>query len=144
MKKLIATVLCLVSLCGCSGSPAPAVEETPATAEVELTGNVFLDADTKDYPSSGGGIVRVMTVEKSDALNASATDYADFIAKCLSVAPWEAYVLRFDDGTGVIYYGCDPSNATYGTVGYNGVLIEAIGIIVPNEDGSYSYKAFSE
>lgn len=144
MKKLIAAFLCLGLLCGCSGSPPQSTEETPAPVEAELTGNVFLDADQGGKPSSGGGVTMTITVDKAAAQAASAEDYAAFLSERVSPCFAEAYALHFGDGTGVFYYGCDPSNAVYGTVGHSGAVVEAFGIIVPNDDGSYSYEAYPD
>lgn len=144
MKKLIAAFLCLALLVGCSESPPQSAEEDTAPTEAEHTGNIFLDADQEGKPSSGGGVIMMITVEKDAAQAASSEDYAAFLSDRVSPCFAEAYALRFDDGTGVIYYGCDPSNAIYGTMDYKGAILEMLGSIRPTDIGVYEYVSLYE
>lgn len=143
MKRVLSVILLIVFLSGCASQTPPSSATEPAESS-SLTGNVFLDAEEKSYSLEGGGWSRVETVSKEDALAASASDYADFVSERLPSFRAELFGLIFDDGTGITYYGCDPSNAVYGTVTYRGTSVEAYGFIVPNEDGSYSYVPYSD
>lgn len=142
MKRLFVSLLCVLLLCGCSNSQP--VKEDPADAEIELTGNIFLDAEQTGQHSSGGGVIRMISIEKAAALEASQDMYSEFLENRLSSSFAEAYALRFDDGTGVLYYGCDPSNAVYGSMDYKGTILEAWGMILPAEDGTYFYQPYTE
>lgn len=146
MKRIV--MLFLVSvlflLAGCTGEATSNEDSNSKPIETtELTGNIFLDAEIKSYPA-GNSVIHTIKVDKSAALEASEEDYAEFISERLESSFAEAYALIFDDGTGVLYYGCDPSNAVYGTMRYNGTLIEGYGFLLPNDDGTYSYKAYSD
>lgn len=146
MKKTVIIFACILLLSGCSANHN--VQDHASSSdptEAELTGNIFLDADDTSYSLEGGGISRVIKVSKEDALNASTDDYAEFLDRVVMGSGHnELYGLIFDDGTGVTYYGCSPSNAVYGKITYRGVSVEAYGYILPNEDGTYSYVEYQE
>lgn len=142
MKCLVATLLSILLLCGCA---AQQIDSNSAIdTGIELTGNVFLDAEQTGKASSGGGVIKVITVEKSAALEAGMDMYLDFLEDRVSPCFAEAYALHFTDGTGVLYYGCDPSNAVYGSMDYSGTMLESWGVICPAEDGTYYYQPYTD
>lgn len=144
MKKLITAVLCLYLLCSCAASPTQNAEENFAAVEAEAAENIFLNADQERHMGSGGGYIMMISVGKAAARDACAEDYAAFLSDRVSLCFAEAYALRFDDGTGVLYYGCDPSNAIYGAMDYKGVILERFGSICPTDSGAYEYIPFYE
>lgn len=148
MKKLVIVFACLTLLVGCANTTR-GISDTPSnqteeSATDELTGNVFLDAETENHVLEGGGISRTITVSKEDALAASADDYAAFVSGRLLLGKnnLELFGMVFDDGTGITYYGCSASNAVYGRITSKGVSVDASGYISPNEDGTYSYVEY--
>lgn len=154
MKRLCIALSLIFLLTGCAGqsptnSPEPVT--TPVTTqESEFTGNIFLDAEEQRHGTGQDAkpITYTITVQKPDALAATADEYSEFLsqrvetAKSLGLA--ESYTMRFEDGTGVIYYGADPNNAQYGLVDENGGIVEPYGAVVPLDDGSYSYVPFDD
>lgn len=147
LSLLLITFIFTLVACGGSDSKEGTIEPAPEpTDEANLTGNVFLDAETESHILEGGGTSSTIIVSKQDALAASEDDYAAFISARLSPRKnyEELFGLLFNDGTGVTYYGCDASNAVYGQITYKGVSIEAFGYIAPNDDGTYTYNAYDE
>lgn len=164
MKKLCVVLLILGLLSGCSSqpaeptpTPAPSITEEPtptlkpsATEKPTPTGNVFLDAK-EDRHSTGNRFSPVrytITVQKADALAATPEEYADFLSQRVTSAKSsglaECYTMKFEDGTGVIYYGADPINANYGLVDETGSIIEPYGAIIVDDNNIYSYEPFDD
>lgn len=90
-----------------------------------------------------------IAVPKDDALAITSEDYAAFLSarveKLNQSGQYASYTIVFDDGTGIIYYGCDPINNGYGAVDDEGSeIIEPFGCVFQDENGSYSYISFSE
>ena len=152
MKRLLLVFLCMAALVGCSHknpppseiTPPPENDDTVSGSSVEEESNPFLRAEVESRALSGGGWSRVATMEKSAAQEADADQYAAFVSEVLPSFRAELFGLIFDDGTGITYYGCDPSNAVYGKISYYRTSIEAHGVIAPNADGTYSYIAYSD
>lgn len=147
-------VLMLSSVSGC-GKPregnggigsTEADVETAGNSIDALTGNVFLDTEISSFATSGGGIALSIYIDKESAVEAGDDAYAEFISERLNVKAGyaESFTINFEDGYGIIYYGCDPINAQYGITGYKGSMMEAYGYISPNDDGTYRYISFRE
>ena len=147
MKKLMLIFVFVLLLVGCSARTDPVDENSEPKSEpeeiVELTGNIFLDAEINMYVPNSGSFTETICITKSDALEATAEEYSDFLTERVSKSYGEAFAIVFEDGTGVTYFGCDPANAVYGVVYTNGLPIEASGYIIPGEDGTYSYVSYS-
>ena len=151
-KCILPTIVLILSLlCSCTASPANPTSSPDPSPTPELTGNVFLDSEEHFRPT---GVedrpLRVfISVSKEDALSSSAEDYATFLAERVERSKnldlYTSYTLLFDDGTGIIYYGCDPINSEYGTIDAEGSeILDPLGTICPNDDGTYTYIDFSE
>lgn len=114
-------------------------------SEETLTGNPFLDASDADSVDSSGGLIRKISLSKSEASAAGQEEYKEFIDQRVSKmnSHYEMLIVGFDDGTGIIYYGCDPSNNMYGELSWH-VITEPYGYIVQEDDGTYSYHEFEE
>lgn len=147
---LPAIALFFAILCSCSANQqeAKTPDPSPSDSAEELTGNPFLDAEqTSGLAGSGSKSIRYsITVSKEDALAATSDQYSDFLEDRVKVKKGhaESYSILFGDGTGVIFFGCDPANAQYGKTDYYGGVSEAYGFIVPNDDGTYAYQEFEQ
>lgn len=147
---LLILILCAAILCACASKSSEATSEpqTVATEDSTEITNPFLKMKYVDHPTEGGGICRVYYMPKDDAIACSADDYEEFIQTCVSLHKGfiEYITLSFGDGTGVIYYGSDPSNSVYGPYGEKCFVAPdtAYGYIVPNGDGTYEYHEYTD
>lgn len=114
-------------------------------AEADLTGNPFLDAPDTDSVDSSGGLIRIISLSKDDASSAGQDEYKEFIDQRVSKmnSHYEMLIVGFDDGTGIIYYGCDPTNNMYGELSWH-VITDPYGYIVHEDDGTYVYHKFDD
>lgn len=114
-------------------------------AEEYLIGNPFLDAPDTDSVDNGGGLIRIISLSKEEVSNASQDEYKEFIDQRVSKMNknYEMFIVCFDDGTGIIYYGCDPSNNMYGKLSYH-AIIEPYGYIIKENNGMYTYYEFDD
>lgn len=113
----------------------------------EISLNPYMNIDYSNNVTSGNGMCRWYHIQKSDAQSASAEDFSEFVSK--RVAPFkgvlEYVMLTFDDGTGIMFFGADPANCIYGRYAKGGISPdEALGFLVPEDDGTYSYHEFTE
>lgn len=153
------STLIVFSCCSCGAAEdAPhSVEEPSVKEEIpaqppkeEKTGNLYIDAFQHSGKVMNGagnqqlGWHRYIEVKKSDALNTSGEDFADFVAKKIDGADAMWYTIVFDDGTGIVFAGCNPLLAEYGKLDTSDMtMAEAKGIICQTDDGTfYSYTAF--
>lgn len=129
-------------------SPPETASESPSPTPTEtaLTGNIFLDAKLERHTSEDGGVTATISVNKETAMNISAEAYTTFIEKRLKdvADDCELFGIIFEDGTGVTFYGCDPSNAVYGEIDEKGNPVNSYGYILPNDDGTYTYDAYDD
>lgn len=121
------------------------IYEVGDIAEEYLTGNPFLDAFDKDSVDSGGGLINTISLSKTEAINADQDKYKEFIEQRVNRmnSRYEMLIVHFDDGTGIIYYGCDPSNNMYGTLSSHAIT-KPYGYIVEERNGMYSYHEIKD
>lgn len=72
-----------------------------------------------------------------------ATSMEEFVEFCNEVVDESGYnwvTITCDDGTGIQFQGSVSMVATYGTLDNEGCIVDAIGTIMLQEDGTYSYS----
>lgn len=96
------------------------------------TGNLFLDAQEQSgivYSGSGNiiGQYKYISVPRSSFDSATADQYSEFcehVESLSKIANW--YAVNFDDGTALVFFGCNTSIGTIGHQDGTGTVSDAI------------------
>lgn len=152
---IILTGLLLITFSACTSNDNT-TNYTPPEPEKELTGNIFLDAESSVHASKSGDNVFISGYTRIDfeaAKEASMEDFVEFafseVKSSEKSCNW--YTLEFlnenggGNGKGICFYGCDPYVVKYGKISKDGSIYEEIGMLTYNEEtSSYEYEPMPE
>lgn len=71
-------------------------------------------------------------------------EFVEFCNTAVQDSGYNWYTISFGDGTGIQFQGSISAVATYGTLDNEGCIEEAVGTIMLQEDGTYSYTENQE
>lgn len=94
------------------------------------TFTVFNDSGTKSI-----GTRAELTVDKNSAKSLSAQEFNSFIEIEVSGSEYNWFTIDFNDGTGIVFAGCDITTSTYGKIDDEGMLESSIGFIKRVQSG---------
>ena len=121
-------------------------EEEPETAEQSTeSANVLLTAPVTVKEVMNGTKTEVIgewaqiVVAKELATETSMEEFAEFCNTAVKDSGYNWYTISFGDGTGIQFQGSVSYVATYGTIDNDGCIEKAIGTIMLQGDGTYSY-----
>ena len=83
-----------------------------------------------------------LTVDKDSVKNLSDQDFDSFIETEIAGKEYNWFTIMFNDGTGIIFTGCDTTLPVYGKVDKEGMLEKPIGYIKrlqDNDEFSFEY-----
>lgn len=129
-----------------SKSANVAEAETSATSETESQSepNILLNAKVKTEDVKNGSKTEVIgtrayiKVAKTDLENVSSDDFSafcDYVKTC----DYNWFTISCDDGTGIVFHGCDVTIIQYGELDDIGRSANTLGFI-RLKDGVYSYE----
>lgn len=115
--------------------------------EKELTGNILFDTKFEICPVKSGtgdviGTYLEYQISKSDLKNITQEQFADFMNERVleTMKGLVNYAtVDFRDGTGLVFMP-GVAVATYGELDNTGSVVKQIGIVMLEEDGTYSYS----
>lgn len=124
-------------------------EETPEADPEEQAAesiNVLMTAPVTEHDVKNGTKTEVIgtwaeIVVAKELLQA--TTMEEFVEFCNEVVEDSGYnwvTISCDDGTGIQFQGAMTMVATYGTLDNEGCIVDAIGTIMIQDDGTYSYS----
>ena len=124
--------------------PEALAEKTP---EEQASGsvNVLLTAPVTEHDVKNGTKTEVIgtwaeiVVAKELALATTQEEYAEFCKTVVDGSGYNWVTISFGDGTGIQFQSSISYVATYGTIDSDGCIEEAIGMIMVQDDGTYSY-----
>lgn len=146
MKKIVSTILLfalLLTMSACEES----TNSTPSTAAgttaptETLSDNPLIAAELQHGFVYNGSNTEVLgqyayiTISKSTLESISLDEYTEFCETVVDRSIYKWVSIICDDGTGIQFTGSQYVIATYGTINYQGVIIQAIGDIMQNETG---------
>lgn len=124
--------------------------ETVHIKEADMkTGNVLADADVYEVDVLNGlneviGTRGEIKVKKKAMEKVTNEQFKEFAENTVAGEDYNWFTIFFEDNTGICFEGALSYCATYGTVDYDGTIIEAEGMIILGEDGEYTYTAVEE
>lgn len=120
-------------------------EETETTEQSVESSNVLLTAPVTVKEVMNGTKTEVIgewaqiVVAKEIAKETSMEEFVDFCNTAVKDSGYNWYTISFGDGTGIQFQGSISYVATYGTIDSDGCIEKAIGTIMLQSDGTYSY-----
>lgn len=162
MKKVAIVIVCgIIAACmiGAAGSGTKAEEnekvealkaESVTVKEADMkTGNILMDADIYEVDVLNAlneviGVRGEIKITKQAMKTVTNEQYREFAEKEVAGNGYNWFTIFFEDNTGICFEGALSYCATYGTVDYDGTIIEAEGMIALGSDGEYSYTAIEE
>lgn len=88
------------------------------------------------------GTYAYITVDKNTLKSVSEEDFSafcDYVSDC----SYNWFSIICEDGTGIVFSGCDINMPTYGEVDSDGAILKSYGFISKGSDGKYSFSAGS-
>ena len=142
-------------------------EETDTQEETEVQEpETEAESETAEQSTESSNILLAAPVTVSDVMNGTKTEVIgewaeiavakelveavtmdEFVEFCNTVVQdsgYNWYTISFGDGTGIQFQGSFSAVATYGTLDNEGCIEEAVGTIMLQEDGTYSYTENQE
>jgi len=137
-------------------------EETDTQEETEVQEpETEAESETAEQSTESSNILLAAPVTVSDVMNGTKTEkigewaeivvakelveattmdeFVEFCNSSVKDSGYNWYTISFGDGTGIQFQGSLSSVATYGTLDSDGCIEDAIGTIMLQEDGTYSY-----
>lgn len=136
-------------------------EETDAQEETETQEPETVDQETAEQAAGSANVLLTAPVTVKDVMNGTKTEkigewaeivvakelveattmdeFVEFCNSSVKDSGYNWYTISFGDGTGIQFQGSLSSVATYGTLDSDGCIEDAIGTIMLQEDGTYSY-----
>ena len=113
------------------------------------TGNILTDADVYEVDVLNGlneviGVRGEIKVNKKAMETVTNEQFKEFAETTVAGNDYNWFTIFFEDDTGICFEGAISYCATYGTVDYDGTIIEAEGMIILGADGKYEYSEFKE
>ena len=113
------------------------------------TGNILTDADVYEVDVLNGlneviGVRGEIKVQKKAMEKVTNEQFKEFAENTVSGQGYNWFTIFFEDDTGICFEGALSYCATYGTVDYDGTIIEAEGMIILGADGKYEYSEIEE
>lgn len=113
----------------------------------ELTGNILLDTESEieDVLSGTGEFIgnRILySISKNDMQSVTAEQFVEFMDNRvlnISNAIFNYITIDFGDGTGLLFMP-GTAVATYGEIDETDSIVKQIGVIMPDENGTYVYS----
>ena len=137
-------------------------EETKEPEQTESQPEETAEADTTEQAAESINVLMTAPVTEHDVKNGAktevigewaeivvakellqATSMEEFVEFCNEVVDESGYnwvTIACDDGTGIQFQGSMTMVATYGTLDNEGCIVDAIGTIMIQDDGTYSYS----
>lgn len=81
---------------------------------------------------------------KEDLKSITEQDYSDFLNTKVKGQQYNWFSIICDDGTGIVFAGSFAGLGTYGKIDSEGCITEAIGNIISNESGGYTFEKLLE
>lgn len=82
-----------------------------------------------------------ITVSKDSIKDLPPEEFNAFMENEIAGSVYNWFTIDFNDGTGIIFVGCDITQPTYGKIGDEGMLKESIGYIYRHKaDGTVSFE----
>ena len=126
-------------------------EQEPQQTETEEqtveNTNILLTAPVAVYEVKNGAKTEVIgewaeiVVAKELMLATTQEEYAEFCEKVVADSGYNWFTISFGDGYGIQFQGSMTMVATYGTLDNDGCIEKAIGVIMVQDGGTYSYSA---
>ncbi|MBR2401509.1 MAG: hypothetical protein IKB01_01900 [Lachnospiraceae bacterium] len=126
--------------------PEPQPEPEKETEEQSAGSiNILLTAPITEHEVKNGSKTEVIgewaeiVVAKELMLATTQEEYAEFCETVVADSGYNWFTISFGDGYGIQFQGSISYVATYGTLDTDGCIEEAIGTIMIQGDGTYSY-----
>ena len=120
----------------------PAVSEEPEKAETAQAEsiNVLMTAPVTEHEEKNDTKWAEVVVDKELLKATMNEEFAEFCNEVVKDSGYNWVTISCGDGTGIQFQGSLSYLATYGTLDNEGCIVDAIGTIMLQEDGTYKYS----
>lgn len=133
---------------GATEEQTEAEEETPAVSEEQEKAetaqaesiNVLMTAPVTKHEEKNDTKWAEVVVDKELLKATTNEEFAEFCNEVVKDSGYNWVTISCGDGTGIQFQGSLSYLATYGTLDNEGCIVDAIGTIMLQEDGTYKYS----